>query len=152
MKDFQVKRLVFSSSSTVFGDPVYLPIDEAHPTGNCRNQSYKMRRNTFSNLLFQIKLPLDQSLLSKCFSLICTVKMHKLNHEINCISKFRFLAPYTVPENQTHELLLLRQIKWHNDNYQATSNYLLKWSKCYRISNTLRILRETMLLTLWTPT
>ena len=32
-----MKRLVFSSSSTVFGDPEYLPIDENHPTGNCTN-------------------------------------------------------------------------------------------------------------------
>jgi len=27
-----VKKLVFSSSATVYGDPVYLPYDEAHPT------------------------------------------------------------------------------------------------------------------------
>jgi UDP-glucose 4-epimerase len=37
MKEFNVKRIVFSSSSTVFGDPEYLPIDEKHPTGNCSN-------------------------------------------------------------------------------------------------------------------
>jgi UDP-glucose 4-epimerase len=28
-----IKRLVFSSSATVYGDPQYLPIDEAHPKG-----------------------------------------------------------------------------------------------------------------------
>ncbi|WP_341367466.1 UDP-glucose 4-epimerase GalE [Yoonia sp. BS5-3] len=27
-----VKKLIFSSSATVYGDPVYLPYDEAHPT------------------------------------------------------------------------------------------------------------------------
>lgn len=29
----QVKRLVFSSSATVYGRPQYLPLDESHPTG-----------------------------------------------------------------------------------------------------------------------
>ncbi|QWD64355.1 UDP-glucose 4-epimerase GalE [Polynucleobacter sp. MWH-UH2A] len=28
-----VKKLVFSSSATVYGNPQYLPVDEAHPTG-----------------------------------------------------------------------------------------------------------------------
>ena len=37
MNEFGVKRLVFSSSSTVFGNPNYLPIDESHPTGQCTN-------------------------------------------------------------------------------------------------------------------
>jgi len=31
------KNLVFSSSATVYGDPVKLPIDEAHPVGGCTN-------------------------------------------------------------------------------------------------------------------
>ena len=31
MKSTNVKTLVFSSSATVYGDPQYLPIDEAHP-------------------------------------------------------------------------------------------------------------------------
>lgn len=33
MQQAGVKQLVFSSSATVYGDPRYLPIDEAHPTG-----------------------------------------------------------------------------------------------------------------------
>ena len=37
MKEFHVKKMVFSSSSTVFGEPEYLPIDELHPTGKCIN-------------------------------------------------------------------------------------------------------------------
>jgi UDP-glucose 4-epimerase len=32
MKSTNVKTLVFSSSATVYGDPLYLPIDERHPT------------------------------------------------------------------------------------------------------------------------
>ena len=32
MQAAQCKTLVFSSSATVYGDPQYLPIDEAHPT------------------------------------------------------------------------------------------------------------------------
>lgn len=38
MKDFNVKRLVFSSSATVYGEPHYLPINEKHPVGQgCTN-------------------------------------------------------------------------------------------------------------------
>jgi len=37
MMEFGVKRLVFSSSATVYGQPQYLPVDEKHPTGNCTN-------------------------------------------------------------------------------------------------------------------
>jgi len=32
MRDAGVSRLVFSSTAAVYGDPVYTPIDEAHPT------------------------------------------------------------------------------------------------------------------------
>ncbi len=35
MEEFCVKKLVFSSSATVYGDIQYLPIDEKHPTGAC---------------------------------------------------------------------------------------------------------------------
>ena len=37
MEEFGVKKIVFSSSCTVFGVPEKLPIDENHPTGNCIN-------------------------------------------------------------------------------------------------------------------
>lgn len=33
MRETGVRTLVFSSSATVYGEPRYLPIDEAHPTG-----------------------------------------------------------------------------------------------------------------------
>ena len=37
MMEFRVKKIVFSSSATVYGQPQYLPVDEKHPTGNCTN-------------------------------------------------------------------------------------------------------------------
>ena len=37
MEEFGVKKIVFSSSCTVFGVPEKLPIDENHPTGKCIN-------------------------------------------------------------------------------------------------------------------
>lgn len=38
MRQFHVKKLIFSSSATVYGHPDYLPIDENHRTGfNCTN-------------------------------------------------------------------------------------------------------------------
>ncbi len=32
-----IKKIVFSSSATVYGKPEYLPLDENHPTGRCTN-------------------------------------------------------------------------------------------------------------------
>ena len=37
MQEFGCKKIVFSSSATVYGDPKYLPVDERHPVGNCTN-------------------------------------------------------------------------------------------------------------------
>lgn len=37
MKEYGVYNMVFSSSCVVYGNPQYLPIDEAHPTGNVTN-------------------------------------------------------------------------------------------------------------------
>jgi len=37
MKENNVNQIIFSSSSTVYGDPQYLPLDEKHPTGGCSN-------------------------------------------------------------------------------------------------------------------
>lgn len=37
MMEFKVKKIVFSSSATVYGDPEKLPIDENHPVGRCTN-------------------------------------------------------------------------------------------------------------------
>lgn len=37
MMEFGVKKMVFSSSATVYGNPEYLPVDEKHPTGKCTN-------------------------------------------------------------------------------------------------------------------
>jgi len=37
MMEYGVKKIVFSSSATVYGQPQYLPVDEKHPVGNCTN-------------------------------------------------------------------------------------------------------------------
>ncbi|MDR0248957.1 MAG: UDP-glucose 4-epimerase GalE [Oscillospiraceae bacterium] len=37
MSEHGVKRLVFSSSATVYGPPRFLPLTEEHPTGDCAN-------------------------------------------------------------------------------------------------------------------
>lgn len=37
MKEFAVKRIVFSSSATVYGDPASVPIREDFPTGGTTN-------------------------------------------------------------------------------------------------------------------
>lgn len=38
MKEYNVTKVVFSSSATVYGTPQFLPITETHPTGQgCTN-------------------------------------------------------------------------------------------------------------------
>ncbi len=37
MDELGIKKFVFSSSSTVYGTPLYLPMDEEHRAGNCTN-------------------------------------------------------------------------------------------------------------------
>lgn len=37
MKAHGVRDMVFSSSATVYGDPLFLPLDESHPVGSCTN-------------------------------------------------------------------------------------------------------------------
>ena len=37
MNDLGIKKIVFSSSCTVYGDPKYLPVDEKHETGKFTN-------------------------------------------------------------------------------------------------------------------
>lgn len=40
MKEANVKNIVFSSSATVYGSPLYLPLDEKHPTGQGISNPY----------------------------------------------------------------------------------------------------------------
>ncbi|XP_069613245.1 UDP-glucose 4-epimerase [Ranitomeya imitator] len=37
MNSHSVKKIIFSSSATVYGDPKYVPLDEKHPVGECTN-------------------------------------------------------------------------------------------------------------------
>ena len=37
MDELNIKKIVFSSSATVYGVPQYLPMDENHPSGQCTN-------------------------------------------------------------------------------------------------------------------
>ena len=53
MMEFNVKKIVFSSSATVYGQPQYLPIDEDHPTGNCTNPYGKSK--LFMEEIFKVK-------------------------------------------------------------------------------------------------
>jgi hypothetical protein len=52
MMEFDVKKLVFSSSATVYGQPQYLPVDENHPTGRVHNirDVFKCRRCSYKKL------------------------------------------------------------------------------------------------------
>ncbi|XP_005090120.1 UDP-glucose 4-epimerase [Aplysia californica] len=44
MTESNVTRIIFSSSATVYGDPKYLPMDEAHPVGNCTSPYAKSKQ------------------------------------------------------------------------------------------------------------
>jgi len=37
LKELNCKKIIFSSSATVYGNPIYLPITEEHPKGACTN-------------------------------------------------------------------------------------------------------------------
>ena len=76
MEEFNVKKIVFSSSSTVLGEPEYLPVDEIHPTGKCINV-YGRTKYFFEEFLKdltnsnksgddQVKIRKIPSFLSKC--------------------------------------------------------------------------------------
>ena len=58
MMEFNVKKMVFSSSATVYGQPQYLPIDENHPTGNCTNPYGKSK--LFMEEIFKVSSSLMQ--------------------------------------------------------------------------------------------
>ena len=57
MMEFNVKKIVYSSSATVYGQPQYLPIDENHPTGNCTNPYGKSK--LFMEEIFKVSFFLE---------------------------------------------------------------------------------------------
>ena len=63
MMEFNVKKIVFSSSATVYGQPQYLPIDETHPTGNCTNPYGKSK--LFTEEIFKVIIPSSIGLILK---------------------------------------------------------------------------------------
>ena len=53
MAAYKVKTIVFSSSATVYGDPVSLPLDESMPTGKPTNP-YGMSKLMIENILTDV--------------------------------------------------------------------------------------------------
>ena len=45
MQQNNVKRLIFSSSATVYGPPKYLPVDEDHPVGQGITNPYSKKKS-----------------------------------------------------------------------------------------------------------
>ena len=54
MTQYNVKKIVFSSSATFYGQPVYLPIDEDHPVGDCVNPYGKTK--FFMEEIFKVNI------------------------------------------------------------------------------------------------
>ncbi|KAK3592080.1 hypothetical protein CHS0354_019336 [Potamilus streckersoni] len=53
MKENGVYNMIFSSSATVYGAPVYLPLDENHPVGGCTNP-YGKTKYFIENMLIDL--------------------------------------------------------------------------------------------------
>ena len=64
MAEAGVTRLVFSSSATVYGQPVYLPIDEEHPTGDCTNPYGKTK--FFMEEIFKVRTETHTGMKTTC--------------------------------------------------------------------------------------
>ncbi|XP_022088294.1 UDP-glucose 4-epimerase-like [Acanthaster planci] len=54
MEEFKVNNLAFSSSTTVYGDPERLPMDESHPTGRSLTNPYGRSKFTVEMILRDI--------------------------------------------------------------------------------------------------
>ena len=66
MQSSKVKKIVFSSSATVYGDPVYLPLDELHPTspmspyGRNKLQIEQILQDLCAKMFYRIGLSLSK--------------------------------------------------------------------------------------------
>ena len=69
MMEFNVKKIVFSSSATVYGQPQYLPIDENHPTGNCTNPYGKSK--LFMEEIFKVTQYKSQFYIILYYKSVC---------------------------------------------------------------------------------
>lgn len=90
MQETAVKTLVFSSSATVYGDPQYLPIDEAHPTA---------ATNPYGRTKLQIEAILaDISAADPQFSIACLRYFNPVGaHDSGLIGE----NPRGIPNNLT---------------------------------------------------
>ncbi len=93
MKEFNVKKLVFSSSATVYGDPAIIPITEECPLGTTTNpygETKKMLERIFSD--FQKANPDWYIMLLRYFNLIGAHESGLIGEEPNGIPNN--LMPY----------------------------------------------------------
>lgn len=65
MKEHGVKNLVYSSSSTVYGNPQFLPLTEDHPTGQGCTNPYGKSKYFVEEILKDVCAADNVSFLSK---------------------------------------------------------------------------------------
>ena len=54
MVESEVKYLIFSSSAAVYGNPIYLPMDEKHPTNPTNYYGYTKSNKRFKQNRYRL--------------------------------------------------------------------------------------------------